>query len=90
MTDTPKEWESKTKVVEDKIYHWCPGGQDKHGPCWVMHHPSDCKACKRGSKKEIPKEEPKPVKSEQGEEKVGWTTSMLALVHSAESDSDSK
>ena len=86
MTDLPKEGESKTKVVEDKTYHWCPGGQYKHRPHWEMHHPSDFKASKRGSEKEIPKEEPKPVKANQGENKVGWTTGMLALVHGAESD----
>ena len=90
MTDPPKEGESKTKVFEDKIYHWCPEGQYKHRPCWVMHHLSDYNARKRGSEKEILKEEPNPIKSKQGEAKVGRTTGMLALVHGAESDSDSE
>jgi hypothetical protein len=90
MMVQPKDGESNTKVVEEKTYHWCNGGQDKHRPRWVMHLPSECKPRTKGATKEWAKEPPKSESKKETKEtkRVGWTTGMLSLVRGAESDSD--
>ncbi|CAB9525983.1 unknown protein [Seminavis robusta] len=81
----PNNGDPKSKTVEGKTYHWCPGN-GAHKPRWVTHLPEKCNGLKNGSTEEKDAKTDSKATKKGEKEPVKWTTMMKATIEEEDID----